>query len=36
MQVKPNEQMLLIEGKPIRSKKVRYYNDELFRVPVPN
>jgi type IV secretion system protein VirD4 len=27
----PDEQMLLIEGKLMRCKQARYYNDELFR-----
>jgi hypothetical protein len=28
---KPDEQLLLIEGKTMRCKQARYYNDELFR-----
>jgi len=29
--MKPNEQLLLIEGKTMRCKQARYYNDELLR-----
>ena len=31
MGMRPDEQILLIEGKAIRCKQARYYNDELFR-----
>jgi type IV secretory pathway TraG/TraD family ATPase VirD4 len=31
MNMKPDEQLLLIEGKTMHCKQARYYNDELFR-----
>ena len=31
MGMRPDEQILLIEGKAMRCKQARYYNDELFR-----
>jgi type IV secretion system protein VirD4 len=31
MSMKPDEELLLIEGRHIRCKQVRYYKDELFQ-----
>lgn len=31
MTLRPDEQILLIEGKPLRCRQARYYNDELFK-----
>jgi type IV secretion system protein VirD4 len=33
MGMRPDEQILSIEGKTMRCKQARYYNDELFRRP---
>jgi hypothetical protein len=32
MNMRPDEQTLLIEGKPVKCRQARYYSDEHFRV----
>jgi len=34
--MRPDEQILLLEGRHIFSKQVRYYSDELFRPALQN
>jgi type IV secretory pathway TraG/TraD family ATPase VirD4 len=30
MKMRPDEQILLIDGKPVKCRQARYYNDPLF------